>query len=269
MNKTILITGSTDGIGLATATRMIELGHRVLLHGRNKAKLESAKQKLTALNSQAHIEMHVADLSVLEEVRTLAIEVSNNHNQLDVLINNAGVYVVNDKVSADGLDTRFAVNSIAPFLLTKLLLPLLGDSGRVINLSSAAQASFNPNELTTTSRQSDGVVYAQSKLALTMWSICLANTLKDEGPVIIAVNPGSMLGSKMVKEAYGVNGKDIQIGANILCDLALQDEYKNASGQYFDNDSGQFARPHPDALDSQKNQQVVDVIEAMLVKTLQ
>ena len=73
----------------------------------------------------------------------------------------------------------------------------------------------------------------------------------------------------MVKEAYGVNGKDIQIGANIICDLALQDEFKNASGQYFDNDSGQFATPHPDALDSQKNQQVVHVIEAVLANTLQ
>ena len=269
MKKTILVTGATDGIGLATATRLVELGHSVLLHGRNKAKLDAAMQKLSKVNNQAHIEIYVADLSVLEEVKTLAGEVSKNHKQLDVLINNAGVYVVNEKVSADGFDTRFVVNTIAPFLLTKLLLPLLGSTSRAINLSSAAQTSFNPNDLTEKSRQSDGVVYAKSKLAIIMWSNSLANTLMDNGPVIIAVNPGSMLGSKMVKEAYGVNGKDIQIGANIICDLALQDEFKNASGQYFDNDSGQFATPHPDALDSQKNQQVVHVIEAALANTLQ
>lgn len=268
MNKTILITGATDGIGLATATRLVELGHRVLLHGRNKAKLENIKQQLTAISSQADIEMYVADLSVLEEVKALTIEVSKNHKQLDVLINNAGVYIVNEKVTADGLDTRFVVNTIAPFLLTKLLLPLLGDSGRVINLSSAAQASLDPNDLTAPSKQSDGIVYAQSKLALTMWSISLASALKDKGPVVIAVNPGSMLGSKMVKEAYGVNGKDIQIGATILCNLALQDEYSEYSGKYFDNDSGQFARPHIDALDSQKNQHIINSIEAILANAL-
>ena len=73
-----------------------------------------------------------------------------------------------------------------------------------------------------------------------------------------------MLGSKMVKEAYGVNGKDIYIGANILCDLALKEEYRNSSGQYFDNDAGRFSQPHPDALDMQKNQQIVDVIESII-----
>lgn len=269
MTKIILITGATDGIGLATAAQLVKLGHRVLLHGRNKTKLENAKQQLVALNKDAHIETYRADLSVLKEVKALAEEVSGNHKKLDVLVNNAGVYVVNERVSPDGLDTRFVVNTIAPYLLTKLLLPLLGGSGRVINLSSAAQASFNPNELMINSNQSDGIVYAQSKLALTMWSISLADTLKENGTVVIAVNPGSMLGSKMVKEAYGVNGKDIQIGANILCDLALNDQYEIASGQYFDNDIGRSARPHPDALDAQKNQRVVDVIESMLANALQ
>jgi len=181
-----------------------------------------------------------------------------------VLINNAGVFIVNEKVSQDGLDTRFVVNTIAPYLLVKLLQPLLPGGARVINLSSAAQATFHVNELTTTSKQSDGIVYAQSKLALTMWSINLAETLKENGVVVIAVNPGSMLASKMVEQAYGVKGKDIQIGANILCDLALEDKYKDASGQYYDNDSGGFALPHPDALDKQRNQDVVNTIDDFL-----
>ncbi|MGI9227204.1 MAG: SDR family NAD(P)-dependent oxidoreductase [Gammaproteobacteria bacterium] len=269
MKKVILVTGATDGIGLATAKRLVELGHRVLLHGRNEAKLEDAKKQLAELDSKAQIETYVADLSVIEEVKALATAVRSNHKQLDVLINNAGVYIVSEKVSVDGLDTRFVVNTIAPYLLTKELLPLLGNSSRVINLSSAAQAPINPNNLTKPSNQSDGTVYAQSKLAITMWSRSLALSLKNTGPIIIAVNPGSMLGSKMVKEAYGVNGKDIQIGSDILCRLALNDEFNNATGKYFDNDSGQITSPHPDALDSQKNQRVVDVIEAALANTLQ
>ena len=264
MNKTILITGATDGIGFATAAQLVKLGHRVLLHGRNKAKLEDAKDQLIKLDNQAQIEAYVADLSVLDKVKALATDITSNHKQLDALINNAGVYNVSEKVSVDGLDTRFVVNTIAPYLLTRELLPLLGCDSRVINLSSAAQAPINPSNLTKPSKLPDGTVYAQSKLAITMWSHSLALSCKDSGPSIIAVNPGSMLGSKMVKEAYGVNGKDINIGADILCRLALDDEFKNDSGKYFDNDSGQFSSPHPDAIDLVKSQQVVDTIDKVL-----
>jgi NAD(P)-dependent dehydrogenase (short-subunit alcohol dehydrogenase family) len=105
--------------------------------------------------------------------------------------------------------------------------------------------------------------YAQSKLALTIWSREMALAQKD-GPVIVAVNPGSMLGSKMVKEGFGVAGGDIRIGADILTRAALGDEFAEASGLYFDNDSGQFASPHPDALDRHKSQEVVRVIETVL-----
>ena len=97
-----------------------------------------------------------------------------------------------------------------------------------------------------------------------MWSRSLALSLKDDGPAVIAVNPGSMLGSKMVKEAFGVAGGDIRIGADILTRAALTEEFAAASGQYFDNDSGQFASPHPDALDPQKCQRVVCAIETVL-----
>ncbi len=110
----------------------------------------------------------------------------------------------------------------------------------------------------------DRVAYAQSKLALTMWSRSLALSLKDSGPIIIAINPGSMLGTKMVKQAFGVSGGDIRIGAEILTRAALTDEFKTASGKYFDNDSGQFASPHPDALDTRKCQEIVRVIETIL-----
>ena len=111
---------------------------------------------------------------------------------------------------------------------------------------------------------SDGAAYAQSKLALTMWSRSMALSLNDDGPAIIAVNPRSMIGSKMVKEAYGVAGGDLRIGADILCRAALSDEFADASGRYFDNDTGQFASPHPDAQNIQKREAIVRVIEAVL-----
>lgn len=269
MQKTILITGSTDGIGLETAKMLVSLGHHVLLHGRNPSKLEEAEKMLSALPGGGRVESYVADLSRMAEVEVLAKAVAEKHAKLDVLINNAGVYSAPDPVTQDGLDVRFAVNTIAPYLLTQQLLPLLGSSGRVINLSSAAQSPVDPEALVGRVNLSDGAAYAQSKLALTMWSRSMALSLKDDGLAFIAVNPGSMLGSKMVKQAFGVDGGDIRIGAEILSRAALADEFATASGQYFDNDSGQFASPHPDALNPQKSEEIVRVIEAVLVEITQ
>ena len=264
MQKTILVTGSTDGIGLETAKMLVALGHSVLLHGRNPSKLQEAERTLAALSGGGRVESHVADLSRMADVEALAKTVAEKHAKLDVLINNAGIYKAPDPITQDGLDVRFVVNTIAPYLLTKRLLPLIGTTGRVINLSSAAQAPVNLEALAGQVRLSVMDAYAQSKLAITAWSRTMALALKDNGPVIIAVNPGSMLGSKMVKEGFGVAGGDIRIGAEILTRAALADEFATASGQYFDNDSGRFAAPHPEAFDPVKSQEIVSAIETVL-----
>lgn len=266
MQKIILVTGSTDGIGLETARMLVSLGHLVLLHGRNAGKLKDVEKTLSVLSEDGRVDSYVADLSNMSEVEALARAVAEKHTQLDVLINNAGVFKTRDIVTQDGLDVRFAVNTIAPYLLTKRLLRLLGDLGRVINLSSAAQSQVNLGALAGRVRLSDSGAYAQSKLALTMWSRSLALSLKDNGPSFIAVNPGSMLGTKMVKQAYGVVGGDIRIGAEILTRAAILDEFENASGKYFDNDSRQFSSPHPDALDPRKSQEIVRTIEEILAE---
>lgn len=264
MPKTLLITGSTDGIGLATARQLVAQGHTVLLHGRNPAKLAAAEAALSALPGAGHVESYVADLSRLAEVESLAAAVGARHDALDVLINNAGILRTADTRTADGLDVRFAVNTIAPYRLTQRLLPLLGTAGRVVNLSSAAQAPVDLAALAGRRPLADMAAYAQSKLALTMWSRHLAGLKGPAGPVIVAVNPGSLLGSKMVKEGFGVDGGDLDIGADILVRAALADDFATATGQYFDNDAGRFASPHPDALDPVKADAVVQAIEAVL-----
>ncbi|MEO0378601.1 MAG: SDR family NAD(P)-dependent oxidoreductase, partial [Cyanobacteria bacterium P01_A01_bin.17] len=213
------------------------------------------------------IETYVADLSRMAEVEAFAQAVTEKHTQLDVLINNAGVYSTPTPITQDGLDIRFVVNAIAPYLLTQRLMPLMGISGRVINLSSAAQAPVDLEALAGQVKLSDSAAYAQSKLALMTWS--RAFSCKEDSPSIVAVNPGSMLGSKMVKEAYGVAGGDIRIGSEILSRAALADEFAAASGQYFDNDIGQFASPHPDAINPQKSEEIVRSIEAILAELAQ
>lgn len=258
--KTILLTGATDGIGLRTAQELIQQGHHVLLHGRNPAKLKDVVESLTNSSTSDPPEHFVADLSCQRDVNQLAENVTAKHSRLDVLINNAGVFNIADPITEGGLDARFAVNTIAPHLLTTKLLPLLGPAGRVVNLSSAAQSPVNLKALKGEANLSDMDAYAQSKLALTMWSQEMAETYPD-GPVFVAVNPGSLLGSKMVKEAFGVDGSDLQIGADILVRATLSDEFAQASGKYFDNDAGRFNAPHPDAANPSKRRAVVEAIE--------
>lgn len=260
MTKTILITGSTDGIGLLTATKLAAEGHKVLLHGRSDTKLQKAK---TAVGGNS--EGYVADLSRPSDVTQLAEQIAAEHTKLDVLINNAGVYKTPSTTTAEGLDVRFMVNTLAPYALTQALLPLIPQDGRIINLSSAAQAPVDLDALAGTKRLDDMGAYAQSKLAITIWTRELSKSLPD-GPMVLAVNPGSLLASKMVKEGFGMDGHDLNIGANILVRAALSSEFANASGKYFDNDARRFSAPNSAALSQSHSDAVMQGIADGLVK---
>ena len=264
MTKTILLTGATDGIGLETTKRLAASGHQLLLHGRSEAKLSAAVDVVRADAPSAAIEAHLADLSRLDEVDALANDISAAHDHLDVVINNAGVFKTSSPMTADGLDVRFVVNTLAPYRLTRRLLPLLAADGRVVNLSSAAQAPVEHEVLAGGRAVADMEAYAQSKLAITMWSRGLASELGADGPAIIAVNPGSLLATKMVKDGFGVAGSDIGIGADILVRAALDADFSDASGLYWDNDAGQFAPPHPDGLDDTKIRALMAALGEML-----
>ncbi len=264
MKKTILLTGATDGIGLETAKQLINDDTTLLIHGRSDQKLVNTKNILSDISRSANVETYCADLSNLSEVGAMASAVVEKHPTIDILINNAGVYKTQTPVTSEGYDIRFIVNTVAPYLLTKRLLPNFSSQSRVINLSSAAQASVDLEALNGKVRLSDDQAYAQSKLAITMWSFFLANELGDKAPTIVAVNPASFLGSKMVKDAYGMDGKDLSIGADILFRAALSDEFANASGRYYDNDRGEFAQPHADALDAVKTEQLILNLEKLV-----
>jgi NAD(P)-dependent dehydrogenase (short-subunit alcohol dehydrogenase family) len=263
MTKKILLTGATDGIGYETAKKLISMGHHVLIHGRSADKLKRVEKELSALGK---VESFRADFSNLKEVESFANEILSKHSSIDILINNAGVFKMSDPVGQGGLDSRFIVNTITPYYLSKKLLPILNSQGRIINLSSAAQATVQLNALFGKENLSEFDAYAQSKLALTMFSFEMANKLPS-GPIIIAVNPGSLLASKMVKEGFGTEGKDIQIGVNILADLALDAKYSHDSGKYFDNDLESFSAPHNDCLDENLRVEVVSALDQILKET--
>lgn len=258
MTKTILITGATDGIGLLTAKKLSGQGHTVLLHGRSTEKLSAA-----ATEVGGSPQTYRADLSRLDEVVALAEALRIDHSQIDVVINNAGVLKLPDPRTEAGLDARFVVNTLAPYLLVQLLLPVLPKAGRVVNLSSAAQAPVDVAALRGEVALEDMAAYAQSKLAITIWTQELARAHQD-GPLFIAVNPGSLLASKMVREGFGVAGNDLNIGADILCRAALSSDFTEASGAYFDNDMGGFGEPHGAARDADHVAMVMSAIQELV-----
>lgn len=252
MKKNILITGSTDGIGKLAAAKLAGEGHLTILHGRNPQKLSETLEEIKNLTKNDNVQGFVADFSEMESVREMAGMIINEFSKLDVLINNAGVYNSNESHNKDGIDMRFAVNYLAPVLLTRELMPLLekAEEPRILNLSSAAQSSVSDKALEGDKDLSEGEGYAQSKLALTMWSFYLAKEFPRMS--VIPVNPGSLQNTKMVREAFGTTWSAPDKGANILYELAVLENYRGMSGKYYDNDKGSFGQAHADAYNEEK-----------------
>lgn len=258
MTKAILLTGSTDGIGKLAATRLAKEGNEIYLHGRNADKLDAAISEIKTLSGHDKIKGFLADFSHLNSVVEMTERIKTDITRLDVLINNAGIF--NTPVSSDknGVDIRFTVNYLAPFLLTNRLLPLLqkGNNPRIINLGSAAQATVDLGNLSANHKLRPQEAYAQSKLAITMWTFFFAQEHQEITSIV--VNPGSLLDTKMAKEAYNQVWSPATKGSDILCDLATSLTYLNHSGEYFDNDKGGFGPAHPDAYDSNLIKQLAE-----------
>lgn len=304
MKKTILVTGSTDGIGKLAATKLAQLGHNVYLHGRDASKLADVIAEVKAAATQANqqadqqisIDGFVADFATLTDVKSMADAVINKFTaaglHLDVLINNAGVFKVANTQTPEGFDVRFVVNYFAPYLLTRALLPLMSKHAteasnaaptannslpaRIVNLSSAAQQAVSPQALAGQKSLSDQDAYAQSKLALTMWSMALAEQVAANNINVIAVNPGSLLNTRMANDAYGQHWSSADKGADILVALTADDEFTNETGRYFDNDikgehgdkRGEFGTPHSDALNKAVIEQLIENTQEILTLTL-
>ncbi len=266
MKITILITGSTDGIGKLAAIKLAKEGHKLYLHGRSQQKLNDAIAEVKRESGNENVDGYLADFSDLSSVSNMIEQIKNDMDSLDVLINNAGVYNSPKLNNDDGFDLRIVVNYFAPYLLTKGLIPLLehGNTSRIVNLASAAQASIDLEVFSGRIEASERDTYAQSKLALIMWSFHLAKTTKDIA--VIAVNPGSLLHTKMALEAFGNSWASADKGADILHDLAVSDDYKGFTEKYFDNDNGNFNQAHPDAYDQTKITKLIETTDDILKK---
>jgi NAD(P)-dependent dehydrogenase (short-subunit alcohol dehydrogenase family) len=232
------VTGSTDGMGRAVARSLAASGFYLLIHGRDALRGQEVVREIGA----AAARFYPADLASLAGVRQLADAVGADHDRLALLINNAGVGTgfagrpAPRELSAEGHELRFAVNYLAGYLLTRLLLPLLrrGSPSRIVNVASAAQYPLDFDNLMLTRAYSGMRAYAQSKLAQVMFTFELAAELYGSGVTVNCLHPATYMDTGMVRNA-GIEPKStVEEGAAAVMRLAVCRDLDDCTGEYFD-----------------------------------
>lgn len=278
--KIILITGATDGIGKITARKLAEMGHHIIIHGRNTQKAERVVAELKHQTSNQQIDYLIADLFSLQSVYELATIFARKYSQLDVLINNAGAVLDDERIeTVDGLERTMALNVVAPFLLTQLLLPSLAKSpsARIINMSSGTHRLARPQmtDLNLNNVPSGQRRYGISKLFVIWNTQHLAKVLQEQHLTTITVNvshPGAVatnfgldanngfLNNLIYKTAYHLahllrQSPDRGAVTNVY--LATSPEVSHITGKFFNNKKRQ-QRPAIHSYTPEREQQLWD-----------
>ena len=233
--KTNLITGSTDGIGKETAKQLAKKGHRIIIHGRNQDKAQNVKKELNSINPEAAHQIAIADLESQKQVLDLCSKLKEEEEKIDVLINNAGIYQNSLEYSEDQIEKTIAVNYHSHFILTLLLTPLLKKSSdpRIINFSSMVHShSLNTDKIWKPESFNGSQAYSDSKLAMILFTFRLDELLNDIS--VNCLHPG-VINTKLLKKGWGAGGASVKKGAKTPVYLALADDIKGVSGNYFVN----------------------------------
>lgn len=234
-DKIILITGSTDGIGLQSAIDLSLLGAHVLVHGRNETRASAAADRVRSKSSSGKVDFVFGDLAVKEEIVTMSELIHREYDHIDVLINNAGVIKDKRELNADGYEMTFAVNHLAYYLLTGLLLDLVlkSEDSRIINVASQAHASsLEFDNLQGEKYYESTDAYSRSKLCNILFTYRLARMLGDEKVSVNALHPG-VIGTKLLLAGWGSRGQVLNEGSKTSVYLASSDELTGVSGKYF------------------------------------
>lgn len=264
-----LVTGANSGIGKETAKGLVRLGAHVVMVCRNQERGRDAQAEIQAVAQNAQpsqesaTDLHIADLSVQEEVYHLGETLRAEYDRVDVLVNNAGVLLSSREKTFDDLERTFAVNHLAPFLLTHLVLPLLKeaagrtDEARIVTLSSEAHRGMSMNFDDLNAEESYGMVqaYGQSKLANILFTHELARRLRDTGVTANCVHPGVVAtnmwhGSdwlSRIARLFTWLYKTPEEGAESVLYLAASREMDGVTGQYFKE--RESVNPSPEAYD--------------------
>ncbi len=248
-----LVTGSTDGLGRHVAQELAALGATVIIHGRNEQRGAEVVSEIEAAGGSAVF--YRADFASLSEVESLAAAVLDNHDRLDLLINNAGIWSrAGDDTrytSNDGHELTFAVNYLSGFLLTHRLLPLMRESSpaRIVNVASIAQQPIDFDDVMLNDDFSPGRAYGQSKLAQILFTMDLARQLPADEITVNALHPATLMDTTMVREAGARPMATVEQGAAAVMQLAVSPELAGRTGLYFN--SLQEARANAQAYDDE------------------
>jgi NAD(P)-dependent dehydrogenase (short-subunit alcohol dehydrogenase family) len=252
--QTILVTGATDGLGRGVATALAADGATLLVHGRSPERLDAVIEGIAAETGNTNLRRYRADLASLDEVRRLADEVMAGESRLDALVNNAGIGTTlpgdgERMVSADGHELRFAVNYLSGFLLTHRLAELVAASApaRIVNVSSAGQGPIDFDDVMLEHGYSGTRAYVQSKLAQVMFTIDLAEELRDRGVTVNCLHPATYMPTKMVLHARGEGVSPLEDGVRATVRLVASPELDGVTGRYFNGEVE--SDPHPQAND--------------------
>jgi NAD(P)-dependent dehydrogenase (short-subunit alcohol dehydrogenase family) len=253
--QVILITGSTDGLGREVALRLAAEGHHVLVHGRNQERGEEVVRAIRE-DGRGSARFFAADLASMAEVRALAERILAEHDRLDVLVNNAGIWLRDGdrRLSPDGHELQFAVNYLSGYLLTRLLLPRLVESApaRIVNVASAAQTAIDFEDVMMERGYTGGRGYGQSKLAQILFTFDLAEELEGTGVTVTALHPSSLMDTRMVREAGVRPRTTVDEGADALMRLVTAPDV--GTGRYFNVLTP--ARAHDQAYDREARAQL-------------
>src|SRR5450432_2647692 len=250
--KTVLITGSPDGVGRYVAARLAAAGANVLIHGRDRARAKTLADEIKRAGHREPI-FYQADLSSLAGARQLAEAVLAGHKRLDLFISNAGIGSRTSgperRTSADGHELRFAVNYLSGFLLAHLLLPLIRASApsRIVNVASLGQHPLDFDDVMLTKGYNGNRAYAQSKLAQIMFTIDLAQELEGSDVTVNALHPATYMNTTMVREGGITPISTVEQGGEAILHLAAGDDVAGKSGLFFNG--MQQAQANPQAYD--------------------
>jgi NAD(P)-dependent dehydrogenase (short-subunit alcohol dehydrogenase family) len=256
--KTVLVTGSTDGVGRYVASKLAEAGATVLVHGRDRQRAATLIDEIRRQGGAAIF--YQADLSSLAGTRQLADAVMAEHKRLDVLISNAGIGSLSlgpeRRTSADGHELRFAVNYLSGFLLAYLLVPLLKAAApsRIVNVASLGQHPLDFDDVMLTNRYTGTRAYAQSKLAQIMFTIDLAEELQGSGVSVNSLHPATYMNTTMVRAGGITPISTVEQGGEAILHLAAGEDMAGRTGQFF-NGMAQ-ARANPQAYDAAARRQL-------------
>ena len=266
---TVLVTGATDGLGRGVASELARRGATVLVHGRSAERGERLVDELKQATGNDRIQLYLADFADLGQVARLADQVTEQHDRLEALVNNAGIGSGlpdgrERQESADGYELRFAVNYLAGYALTERLLPLLRRSApaRIVNVASLGQQEIDFDDVMLMHGYDGWRAYRQSKLAQVMYTVDLAERIPAAEVTVNSLHPATFMPTKIVTEEQDYTVDALEYGIANVVRLLVDPDLADVTGSFYDRDAE--AKADPQAYDPTARKRLRELSRALV-----